>query len=132
MKTWFRRINGKTTDIDLVPKGNVGNLIAFGAKYFFQKSSCNIKNPFGRKVPEFGMFIIGFVTPNIYWIGGTDVVEFRIFRWVHNEASLTYTNWQTGEPNNFGGLEHCLQMSNGHTWNDNRCDRLNNFICETR
>lgn len=72
------------------------------------------------------------MSPNIYWIGGTDVVEFRIFRWIQEDVSLTYTNWEPGEPNNFNGFEHCIDMYNNHRWNDRRCDKLNNFICETR
>lgn len=54
------------------------------------------------------------------WIGFNDVASEGQFAWVSGEA-VGYTNWNGGEPNNSGGIEHFAEMfgSNGQ-WNDNQ------------
>lgn len=42
-----------------------------------------------------------------------------------------YTNWNSGEPNNYGGNENIGVMYKNGTWNDTRELELGNgFICE--
>ena len=43
---------------------------------------------------------------------------------------MTYTNWESGEPNNWDN-EDCINMSaaNGE-WNDIKCSDLRPFVCE--
>ena len=59
------------------------------------------------------------------------------FSWVWENLAFSsgYTNWFTGEPNNFGGLEDCsglyLQKA-GLPWNDSSCTNTGNFYCESR
>ena len=45
-----------------------------------------------------------------FWIGLTDV-EFQMrFRWIDN-STVTYTNWASGEPNNWSNREEdCVAM----------------------
>ena len=62
------------------------------------------------------------------------------FKWVDN-GNLTYTNWNSQEPNNHGGNELCMDTINEYPsnaylpgveklkWNDERCNSLFNFIC---
>ena len=54
------------------------------------------------------------------WIGFNDVASEGQFVWASGEAA-GYTNWNGGEPNNSGGIEHYAEMfgSNGQ-WNDNQ------------
>ncbi|TVQ92751.1 MAG: hypothetical protein EA397_06235 [Deltaproteobacteria bacterium] len=54
----------------------------------------------------------------------------RDWRWVSGER-LTYDHWDTFEPNNLTGQEHCVQMYpwNGR-WNDVRCDLSAPYVCE--
>jgi hypothetical protein len=52
------------------------------------------------------------------WIGLTDVASEGTFVWVSSEP-VTYTNWGTYEPNNFGGIEHVTHMGGNGRWNDN-------------
>jgi len=67
------------------------------------------------------------------------------YRWITGEP-LSYTNWEEGEPDraesrcvNSGpgplpGLsrcyEHCMAVTGDGTWIDQRCDRVDGYICE--
>ena len=53
------------------------------------------------------------------WIGYTDEASEGNFEWVNGEAT-TYTNWLSGEPNNFGNIEHYVQLKrrDGGRWSD--------------
>lgn len=52
------------------------------------------------------------------YIGLTDQDVEGTFVWDSGEP-LTYTNWSSGEPNNFGGNEHYVETSSSGLWNDN-------------
>jgi Bacterial Ig domain/HYR domain/Lectin C-type domain/Secretion system C-terminal sorting domain len=47
-----------------------------------------------------------------------------------NNAVATYYNWNVGEPNNSGGVEHCVQMLAHGAWNDQNCAGYNWCIAE--
>jgi hypothetical protein len=51
------------------------------------------------------------------YIGYTDEVVEGTWRWV-NGIPTTYTNWNTGEPNNAGSGEDYAHMQNTGRWND--------------
>ncbi|XP_046585438.1 perlucin-like [Haliotis rubra] len=67
-----------------------------------------------------------------YFIGATDLnIEGR-WMW-EGQRRMTYTHWNTKQPDNSGGQEHCLELwkySKKYRWNDKRCDTPSNFICE--
>jgi len=73
-------------------------------------------------------------TKTSYYLGGTDEVTEGTFTWVTNEP-FSYTNWNTGEPNNSGGIEDYLMVHNQAStigkWNDvpNENSTIG-FICE--
>lgn len=51
------------------------------------------------------------------YIGLTDEITEGTFLWVDG-TPLSYTNWNPGEPNNAGGGEDYVAISNTGTWND--------------
>ena len=68
---------------------------------------------------------------NAAWLGATDRAVEGVFRWIGSDQPLIYTNWGTGEPNNYNGEEDCLLMSQYEDWNDVRCSAtLAYSVCE--
>ncbi|XP_053409086.1 macrophage mannose receptor 1-like [Mercenaria mercenaria] len=69
-----------------------------------------------------------------FWIGLNDIQVDNRFQW-SDGSKVTYTNWNTNEPNNYMNRnEDCVTMllSNGK-WNDERCaDTRTGYICKAR
>ena len=83
-----------------------------------------------------GTIIAGQSIP--FWLGGTDFESEGSWRWVNGDAWI-YTNWATGggfgdEPNNFNGVEHCLEMGNtgDDRWNDVDGGNTQFWVCEVQ
>ncbi|MBI5848814.1 MAG: hypothetical protein HZB31_12880 [Nitrospirae bacterium] len=57
------------------------------------------------------------------WIGGTDEASEGDWRWITGET-WSYDNWNSGEPNNVGSGENCLDYKDdgAQGWNDAACD----------
>lgn len=66
-----------------------------------------------------------------FWIGGSSLGDTSYY-WVNNGAPFSYTNWNTGEPNNVGNMENCATIAAGTDlrWNDIDCNTNLRFICE--
>ena len=45
---------------------------------------------------------------------------------------MTYTNWKSGEPNNYLNREACMQLASGYSyaWNDDLCSDKFCSVCE--
>lgn len=55
------------------------------------------------------------------------------FYWLTTGAPATYTNWLAGEPNNYQGVENCIQWmfrKDNRGWNDWNCAIEMRYICE--
>ncbi|XP_074977645.1 C-type lectin domain family 4 member G isoform X2 [Caretta caretta] len=77
-----------------------------------------------------------FLTKNTngkqYWIGLHDVSNEGTFIWV-DDSSVSYSNWDRGEPNNFGSGEDCVMMLKDGKWNDAACTMNGDgWICEKK
>ncbi|XP_062585003.1 perlucin-like protein isoform X2 [Saccostrea cucullata] len=68
----------------------------------------------------------------VFWIGGTDIFIERAWKWMGSNTRFYYSNWWRGEPNNYSGGEHCVQLhsSYNYAWNDATCQDRNKFICQ--
>lgn len=62
------------------------------------------------------------------WLGLTDAAVEGTWRTVAG-ATLTFTSWQAGEPNNAGNQD-CTQMYTSGNWDDLGCDQLLSALCE--
>ena len=63
-----------------------------------------------------------------FWIGATDETVEGQWEWITGET-WTYSNWMSGEPNDFNNGEDCGEMSDGQ-WNDNGSSYMIGFVCE--
>ncbi|XP_016517432.1 galactose-specific lectin nattectin-like [Poecilia formosa] len=65
------------------------------------------------------------------WVGGHDAVKEGVWLW-SDGSKFDYTKWGSGEPNNLGGKEHCMEIniagSTQHL-NDEVCSRNRFSIC---
>ncbi|XP_061416055.1 macrophage mannose receptor 1-like [Lethenteron reissneri] len=70
------------------------------------------------------------------WIGFSDSLSEGEFTWVDG-SRVTFTNWNSGEPNN-GGIrgEHCAEMvhhgRSAGRWNDMLCSVVRGFVCHMK
>ncbi|XP_050090739.1 ladderlectin-like [Anopheles aquasalis] len=75
-------------------------------------------------------------TTEPWWIGGTDLGQEGSWIWFSTELPVGYqtgyTNWYTGEPNNYGGNENCLDIGRKDAvgWFDANCEWKQKFVCE--
>lgn len=53
------------------------------------------------------------------------------FRWASIDEPLNYKKWKSTLPDNFGGIENCIQIAGFDlVWNDIDCNVELNIICE--
>jgi hypothetical protein len=67
------------------------------------------------------------------WLGFTDIDREGVWVWDSGSTS-TYTNWNTGQPSNSSGVEHCGTINAYHpirAWNDLPCWGTCSYICES-
>ncbi|XDV14631.1 hypothetical protein PO909_014853 [Leuciscus waleckii] len=64
------------------------------------------------------------------WIGAHDAPQEYMWFW-SDGSKFEYNDWNTGEPNNYGGSERCAEMGYGDEkrWNDAFCGTRLPFIC---
>jgi hypothetical protein len=76
-------------------------------------------------------FIEELIGLNEIYIGFTDNMIEGDWQWVSGEA-ITYTNWDTGQPDDFGGDEDYafISIDNDGLWSDNRGTAGRYYVCE--
>lgn len=70
-------------------------------------------------------------TTGFLWLGATDERSEGNWAWITDE-NFSYSNWNSGQPDNAGSTEHYLQMYDTGKWNDLPNEYYNTpvFICE--
>uniref|UniRef100_A0A8C1R8J0 Galactose-specific lectin nattectin-like n=1 Tax=Cyprinus carpio TaxID=7962 RepID=A0A8C1R8J0_CYPCA len=75
--------------------------------------------------------LLSLMPSNIrFWVGAQDGEQEG--QWIWSDGSpFDYTSWCSGEPNNSGNVEHCLELaySSNHCWNDLSCSDRVAFVC---
>ena len=77
---------------------------------------------------------------NNVWIGGTDAASEGTWVWSPSGTPLSYTNWHSGQPDDYRGNEDCLEFNWGPSgtsgtgkWNDADCSAYKRkYVCERR
>lgn len=54
------------------------------------------------------------------WIGGTDADVEGQWKWADG-TEFEFTNWNSNEPNNLDGVQHCMQLYTFGKWDDLNC-----------
>ena len=67
---------------------------------------------------------------NHLWIGLRDNAKNRNFLWQTNNAVLSYTYWDVGQPNDYHGNQHCVGINYNYRWDDIKCDLKREYLCE--
>ena len=62
-------------------------------------------------------FLANLLTTQSAYIGLSDHTNEGTFTWVDGSA-LSYTNWYPGQPNNYNGAQHFVEMLSNGQWND--------------
>ena len=78
---------------------------------------------------EENMMLANFLTVQSAYIGLSDHQHEGHFKWV-NGASLDYTNWYPGQPNNYYDDQHYVEMLNSGQWNDQYSHKKREYIME--
>ena len=76
--------------------------------------------------------MLGALTGEL-WADGTDQIVEGQWVWASTMKKVQYTHWAVNEPNNRNDTEQedCMELFTADlTWNDVRCIKTSNFICE--
>ncbi|KAL4239465.1 hypothetical protein ACF0H5_000280 [Mactra antiquata] len=65
------------------------------------------------------------------WTGGNDLETEGIFLWSDGSPVPIKGSWYEGDPNNYFGGQHCMELAEPHTlWKDAVCVLAALSICE--
>lgn len=74
--------------------------------------------------------LLGARMTTTFWIAASDRVQEGQMFW-SGGAPLTYSNWTSGQPDDFQGREDCVvKTSPAGTWNDRPCGNVFPYLCE--
>ena len=75
-------------------------------------------------------FVAGLNSAEFPWLGGQRD-PLNLNNWVWSDGTAwDYTNWLTGQPDNWNNNERCAHMASSHEWNDITCGDQRAFVCK--
>lgn len=78
----------------------------------------------------------GTPIPGNTWVGLSDRTVEGVYAWVTSESTNGYPvvgdkpPWDSDDPDNNGGAEHCVRFKNGYALEDKPCDDELAYVCE--
>ncbi|XP_067869491.1 macrophage mannose receptor 1 [Heterodontus francisci] len=77
--------------------------------------------------------LVSFMASSPLWIGLYKPRPNGGFIW-SDDSPVGYENWNPGEPNQYRGIENCVEtaISYNMQWNDIHCESLYNWICKIK
>ena len=90
-------------------------------------SLASIQSKDGLNIIATGQFLS--IKTNGYWIGLNNLDKTKGYQWTDN-SPVTFTNWNTGQPDNFNGFEECAEVRSTQSWNDINCYLNRGWICK--
>lgn len=71
------------------------------------------------------------LTSQSTWLGGNDINSEGVWVWEDGENWGGFTWWFSGEPNNGGDNEDCLEIRySDYKWNDLACGTAISYVCK--
>ncbi|KAH8415023.1 hypothetical protein KR215_011193, partial [Drosophila sulfurigaster] len=126
---------------------NTTRYIEIGSKLYYNEDALRI-NWFGASniCRQLGGFLVNLesedelklLNPHLhpslsYWTSLNDLAVPGIFASSTSGRNARYLNWSAGQPDNTGGVEHCVELwrsSTSFQMNDVQCETILHFICE--
>jgi len=65
-----------------------------------------------------------------FWIGLTDRETEGVFVWESDKSVAAYTDWISGNPDNYNDIEDCVHIQTGEKWNDINCNSKLYPLCQ--
>ena len=101
------------------------------------RKSCNLGSATLFPNLKFAVFLLMRILDNtsedIFIIGVSDHITEGIWKTTESDhkCDVQFTNWRAGQPNNFGGDQHCVAMrkSQNWKWHDIPCSLRTHFLC---
>nr|CAI5840806.1 unnamed protein product [Callosobruchus analis] len=92
---------------------------------------------FSRKACSTIVMDLNYQSFTAIWTSGRRYDNGNKWIWEATGQPVHYTNWRPGQPDNFGGIENCLElvylpnMPGQIKWNDGACNNTDRYlICE--
>jgi len=84
-----------------------------------------------REIKYFkSILLLGERVEDDFWISLTDLGSAAIWYWDSTGSKVSFSNWDTDQPDNFG-QEQCVQINAySRTWDNVDCNDARKFVCE--
>ncbi len=66
---------------------------------------------------------------NTYWIGFNLLDKDKGYQW-SDKSAVSFTNWLSGQPDNYNTIEECAEMRSNQLWVDSMCYLNRGWMCK--